>query len=155
MSTLRTIETREDKIRRIKQKFQNQTLDQLKGRASDIADIMTRQRSDDAEVADQAYDDFYQYGLSFDYVPPFTFEEQRAGYWRWQISWGGPGEEFRIYVDPVTDRVKEVDFYYTEDWGNCHTINLDRIHHLNQDKLVSNDLNEVFGAIDQLMEGRS
>ena len=22
---------------------------------------------------------------------------QRFGYWRWQLSWGGPSDEFRLY----------------------------------------------------------
>jgi len=28
--------------------------------------------------------------LSFDYVEPNTFNDQKEGYWRWQFSWGGP-----------------------------------------------------------------
>ena len=79
----------------------------MEARARDIRDIMERQEDTNETIADQAYEDFYQYGLCFDYVAPYTFEDQRAGYWRWQISWGGPAEEFRIYVDPETDRVKE------------------------------------------------
>ena len=37
--------------------------------------------------------------LSFDYVPPNTFDKQPEGYWRWQFSWGGPGDELRGYVN--------------------------------------------------------
>ena len=126
----------------------------MEARARDIRDIMERQEDTNETIADQAYEDFYQYGLCFDYVAPYTFEDQRAGYWRWQISWGGPAEEFRIYVDPETDRVKEVDFFYTEGWGDDHTINLDRVYRLNANKFLSGDLNRVFCAIDQLMDGR-
>ena len=43
--------------------------------------------------------DFYEYGLSFDYVEPNTFQGQRRGYFRYQLSWGGPSDEFRYYVD--------------------------------------------------------
>ena len=38
-------------------------------------------------------------GLSFDYVPPHTFDKQPEGYWRWQFSWGGPSDELRGYVN--------------------------------------------------------
>ena len=41
----------------------------------------------------------YEYGLGFDYVPAGTFTDQREGYFRWQLSWGGPSDEFRFYVD--------------------------------------------------------
>lgn len=40
------------------------------------------------------------YGLSFDWVAPGTFTDQTEGYYRYQISWGGPSEEFRFFVDP-------------------------------------------------------
>jgi hypothetical protein len=39
----------------------------------------------------------YEYGLCFDYVAPETFEGQKEPYWRYQLSWGGPSSEFRIY----------------------------------------------------------
>ena len=38
-------------------------------------------------------------GLGFDYVEPHTFEHQLEGYWRWQFSWGGPGDELRGYFN--------------------------------------------------------
>jgi len=41
-----------------------------------------------------------EYGLCFDYVSPGTFTDQREGYFRWQLSTGGPGDEFRFYVNP-------------------------------------------------------
>lgn len=42
---------------------------------------------------------FDEHGLSFDYVAPGTFNNQKRGYWRYQISWGGPSEEFRFYAE--------------------------------------------------------
>ncbi len=39
----------------------------------------------------------FEYGLSFDYVEPETFKRQPFGYWRYQLSWGGPSDEFRLY----------------------------------------------------------
>ena len=56
----------------------------------------------------------HEYGLSFDYVPGDTFEDQDAGYFRYQISWGGPSEEFRLYADADMDLYR-VEFWYL-DW---------------------------------------
>ena len=50
---------------------------------------------------DEAAEEFYDYGLSFDYIAPHTFgDEQEEGYFRYQLSWGGPSDEFRFYVGP-------------------------------------------------------
>jgi len=57
------------------------------------------------------------YGLSFDFVEPGTFPEQREEYLRYQISWGGPSEEFRIYA------TGEVEFWFL-DWFKGEHINL-------------------------------
>lgn len=42
----------------------------------------------------------HDYGLCFDYVPTETFDDQREAYFRYQLSWGGPSDEFRFYVNP-------------------------------------------------------
>lgn len=42
------------------------------------------------------YGSLFEYGLSFDYCYP---ENHRPGYFRYQLSWGGPSDEFRIYAD--------------------------------------------------------
>lgn len=39
------------------------------------------------------------YALSFDYVEPDTFKDQPEGYFRYQLSYGGPADEFRIYAN--------------------------------------------------------
>ena len=54
------------------------------------------------------------YALSLDHVPAHTFKEQAEGYRRYQISWGGPSEEFRLYT------YGKMEFWYM-DWfdGAC------------------------------------
>ena len=42
---------------------------------------------------------FHEHGLSFDFVSAGTFDGQKEGYFRYQISWGGPSDEFRFYTD--------------------------------------------------------
>lgn len=56
----------------------------------------------------------FEYGLSFDYVAPNTFRGQRVGYFRYQISYGGPSEEFRIFTNPDFTPYK-IEFWYL-DW---------------------------------------
>jgi hypothetical protein len=42
----------------------------------------------------------FEYGLAFDYVASETFgEDQEEGYFRYQLSWGGPSDEFRVFAD--------------------------------------------------------
>lgn len=50
------------------------------------------------EGDDDAWEELYNYGLAFDYVPPNTFRDQPEGYFRWQIAWGGPAFELRFFV---------------------------------------------------------
>ena len=42
---------------------------------------------------------FHEYGLCFDYVEPETFVDQECGYYRYQLSWGGPSDEIRFFPD--------------------------------------------------------
>jgi hypothetical protein len=53
----------------------------------------------------------YNYGLSLDVVEPGTFEGQRERYIRYQLSWGGPSDEFRIYENGDVE-------YWFLDWGD-------------------------------------
>jgi len=51
------------------------------------------------------------YGLGFDYVPP---QEEEPGYFRYLLSWGGPSDEFRFFVDHKF-KVVEVEYWFL-DW---------------------------------------
>lgn len=59
-----------------------------------------------------------EYGLSVDFVPARTFEGQGEGYTRYQLSWGGPSEEFRIYTT-----IPRVEFWYM-DWYDGASVKL-------------------------------
>lgn len=58
-----------------------------------------------------------EYGLSIDYVEAGTFEGQRTPYYRYQLSWGGPSEEFRVYLNG------EVEFWFL-DWGDSASVDV-------------------------------
>jgi len=73
------------------------------------------------------YEDFFDYvnhyGLCFDYVEKGTFEDQERGYFRYQLSWGGGQDEFRIYVD-YDKEISHIDYWYL-DWGDGASIRVD------------------------------
>jgi len=52
-----------------------------------------------------------EYGLSIDFVEAGTFNGQREPYIRYQLSWGGPSEEFRVFLNG------DVEFWLL-DWGD-------------------------------------
>ena len=66
-----------------------------------------------------------EYSLSWDYVSPNTFNDQPDGYYRWQLSYGGPADEFRIYTD-ANKNIQSVEYWYL-DWFDGASIELDDI----------------------------
>ena len=81
-----------------------------------IKDLERMYYSDDESERDE----FYNYGLSFDYVAPNTFTDQKQGFFRYQLSWGGPSDEFRIF----TNSKKEIQYieYWFLDWFDGSSI---------------------------------
>jgi len=80
------------------------------------------------------YDGLWEYGLSMDYVEPGTFDDQREGYFRWQLSWGGPSDEFRLYDNNDLE-------YWFLDWfdGDCI-------------ELAHEDYNLIFGLLEEFRD---
>jgi hypothetical protein len=74
-------------------------------------------RADRLEDLGQEPDDasLGEYGLAFGYVEPGTFTDQREGYFRYQIAWGGPSEEIRFFVNPDLHSCHRIEFWYL-DW---------------------------------------
>ena len=84
-----------------------------KGRIEDIRQLWEAYKvNTEAEVENAGT--WNEYGLCLDYVAPRTFNGQRRGYLRYQISTGGPGDEFRFYMaeDLTLTRVE----YWFLDW---------------------------------------
>ncbi len=94
-------------------------------------DPETGEEDEDASLA--------EYGLAFDYVPHGTFEDQWAGYFRYQLSYGGPSEEFRFYCDPDYKPFK-IEFWLL-DW-------FDGAHKNITDDTVARQVWEWFAEID-------
>ena len=71
--------------------------DYLKGRLEDLKILWDL----DCKGNDEYHPDlgkFNEYGLGFDYVEAETFDDQLEGYFRYQLSYGGPSDEFRVYA---------------------------------------------------------
>jgi len=64
----------------------------------------------------EEYGPFNEYGISFDYVAPNTFDDQPQGYFRYQLSYGGPSDEFRFYANPDLS-VYEIEYWFL-DWND-------------------------------------
>ena len=79
------------------------------------------------------YDDFFdycnKYGLSWDYIEPNTFNNQEKGYFRFQLSWGGPSDEFRIFLDVNNNGlnswidIDKIEYWYL-DWYDGSSIEI-------------------------------
>ena len=71
-------------------------------------------------VDDRALSELYSYGLGLDFVAPNTFDNQREGYFRWQLTIGGPDDEFRIFAQRINDYdwpVYRVEYWFL-DWDD-------------------------------------
>ena len=64
------------------------------------------------------YEDLFDYvnndALSWDYIEAGTFDN-KTGYYRLLLSWGGPSDEFRIYTIGDTLEIDVIDYHYM-DW---------------------------------------
>ena len=84
--------------------------------ASRMADIVALYKAKDNTTKELG--SLSDYGLCIDVVRAGTFPHQRADYLRWQLSYGGPAEEFRIYKNG------DVEFWYM-DWFDGASIDLE------------------------------
>jgi len=71
------------------------------------------------EMGDDSYHpehetNLWDYHLSFDYVPAGMFGDQHEGYFRYQLSWGGPSDEFRFFVS-IDGRPHRIQYHFM-DW---------------------------------------
>jgi hypothetical protein len=92
----------------------------LKGRVNDLRKLWKAYCDGDEDV--DGLGSIYEYGLAFDYVAPETFDDQNRGYFRYQISYGGPSDEFRFYAGP--DFVLYEIEYWFLDWFDGAKITL-------------------------------
>ena len=76
-------------------------------------------------------DYFHEYENLFDYVNQSALsweyvegeDEKNPGFYRLQLSWGGPSDEFRIYTIGDTLEIDCIDYHYM-DWFDGASINV-------------------------------
>ena len=96
----------------VREKF-NQTEQDYKN-AQDYFNQPEPEENDEYECYEDFIDYVHQTALCWDYVEKGTFDGQERGYFRLQLSWGGPGDEFRIYVD-YDKSIDYIEYWYL-DW---------------------------------------
>ena len=84
------------------------------GRLEDLDKLWKAYCTGEEDVEDLG--NLNEYGLCFDYVAPNTFDDQKEGYFRYQLSYGGPSDEFRFYcgLDYTLYKIE----YWFMDWND-------------------------------------
>lgn len=77
--------------------------DYMKGRIKDFEDFMKADDLEKAIMRNGETNNFFDYGLSFDYSE--IDEKEKTDYFRYQLSWGGPSDEVRFYEDGTIEYV--------------------------------------------------
>lgn len=97
-----------------------------------------------------SYGSLNEYGLSFDYCYP---AKGNPGYFRYQLSWGGPSDEFRIYADKRSEYtwvIWKVEYWFL-DWFDSAK----RVLHGEDEKFMKNLLTGFFmeaGTFDHIYD---
>lgn len=95
----------------------------LKSRLEDLRRLWDTYREDPEAYDEEVESNLDEYALSFDYVPPETFQDQPEGFFRYQLSTGGPGDEFRIFTNPDFT-VHRIEYWFL-DWFDGASRTLD------------------------------
>ena len=89
-------------------------------RVHDLRRLMAAWQDGDEDRHANEIGTLSEYALGFDYVAPGTFVDQKEGYWRYQISWGGPSDEFRFYAGGCGEQQPHRIGYVFLDWFDGH-----------------------------------
>ena len=104
--------------------------DRCRSRLEDIKTLL--EYNDDGDDCHPVLGRLCDYGLCFDHVYPETFDDQPEGYWRLQLSWGGPSQEIRFYFDdsrdagddiPPARRCYRIEFWHL-DWYDGASVDI-------------------------------
>ena len=104
----------------------------MHSRIDDVRRLWAAYQSGDEEGVEDL-GTFHEYGLCFDYVPADGGE----GYFRYQLSCGGPQEEFRFFTGPELMPYK-IQFWFL-DWFDGASRNLQ-----GEDKALMQEIFDFF-----------
>lgn len=128
-------------------KCKDRVKESLNGRLDDLKTPWTAYQSGEEETEDLG--SLFKYEPCFDYVPAHTFRDQPRGYFRYQISWGRPSEEFRFLTEDPANPHPEIEFWLL-DWFDGASVTL-----TGEDYDLLNELWDLFveiGATDAEFE---
>ena len=97
----------------------------------DITLMTTKQREPHPTCADRVHSNLKDReeqlrdgeleGLCFDYVAPHSFTDQVEGYWRWQLSYGGPSYELRAFVNENKE-IHRLEYWFMDWYDGAHVV---------------------------------
>lgn len=91
---------------------QERVASELQDRIEDLKKLWDAYCEGKEEVEDLG--NIFEYGLGFDYVSRETFDDQDEPYFRYQLSWGGPSDEFRFFTGPDFE-INHIEYWFL-DW---------------------------------------
>lgn len=104
-------------------------------RISDLKKLIAAyHEGEDSALYKKVYEelgDLSDYGLCLDFVPVGTFSDQTRSYFRYQLSYGGPSDEFRFYGELLGEYKAHLEYieYVFLDWGDGHARKLRKGDH--------------------------
>lgn len=105
-------------MKQTNQKCENRIDNELKERLCDLRKLWAAETAA-VEDGDPDIGRLSDYGLCFDFVAPETFDDQTEAYFRYQISWGGPSDEFRFFVGPDLS-CHRVEYWFLDWFDGAH-----------------------------------
>ena len=91
----------------------------LNSRLDDLSRLWTAYCDDAGSLDDLGT--IYEYGLNFEYVPPGTYRDQKEGFFRYLLSWGGPSDELRFYVNPDYS-CHRIEYWFLDWFDGAHRV---------------------------------
>lgn len=92
----------------------------LESRMEDLGHLLELYQKD-TDAYDDDLGNLFEYGLSLDYVSSDTYSDQEHGYVRYQLSYGGPSDEIRYYVDYEKEPYR-IEYHFLDWWDHAKRI---------------------------------
>lgn len=90
----------------------------MEDRLQDLRKLWTAYCEGDEDRHSDDLGNFHEYGLCFDYVTPEAGEPASEGFFRYQLSTGGPGDEFRFFCGPGFEAYR-VEYRFLDWWDGA------------------------------------
>ena len=99
---------------------QEEIRENYQGRMNDLRKLWQAEQEGNEEGVEDL-GTFNEYGLCFDYVAAGTFKYQEEGFFRYQLSTGGPGDEFRFFCD-AEQKCHRIEYWFLNWFDGAHLV---------------------------------